>query len=259
MIIKVCGMRNADNIKQVSQIKEIDWMGFIFTDKSKRYALAENDFDTNTDKKKVGVFVDATIEDVVEKIEMYNLDIVQLHGEEPSEFVKLLKSRIEDESVKERGGSPLELEAEALANKAAHSLPASRGGAAAHQMIMKAFPVDSSFDFELTKPYEGIVDYFLFDAKGKEAGGNGIQFDWSVLDRYRGETPFLLAGGINPDSVDKIKAFHHDKCVGIDVNSGFEVEPGLKSNNKLNQFVKELCAAVPLWGQGLRSEIKRNV
>lgn len=199
-------MRDADNIQKVSQIEGIDWMGFIFTDKSKRYAFANDDFETNTDKKKVGVFVDATIEDVIDKIEKYNLNIVQLHGEESVSYIN-----------------------ELVTNEAAEAI-----------LVMKAFAVDSDFDFSITEEYEDEVDYFLFDAKGQEAGGNGIQFDWSVIDRYRGETPFLLAGGINPDSVDKIQDFHHEKCVGIDVNSGFEAKPGLKRNMDLQAFAGKL-------------------
>jgi len=207
-------MRNAENIQQVSQIEGVDWMGFIFTDKSKRYAQAEADFDTQTDKKKVGVFVDSTIEDVLDKTEKYNLDIIQLHGFETVEYCNELKKRT--------GGSPL--------------VPGAVRGIA----IMKAFPVDSDFDFSITEEYEDRVGYFLFDAKGRDAGGNGIQFDWSVLERYEGETPFLLAGGINPDSIDKIKNFNHPKWVGIDVNSGFEVEPGMKRIAALGAFVNSL-------------------
>ena len=93
-------------------------------------------------------------------------------------------------------------------------------------------------DLEATKPYEGLVDYFLFDTKGKSVGGNGEKFDWTVLDAYQGDTPFLLSGGIGPDDAERVKAFHHPKCIGIDLNSRFETAPAIKDINKLKEFIK---------------------
>ena len=106
--------------------------------------------------------------------------------------------------------------------------------------VIKAFNIATATDLEATKPYEGIVDYFLFDTKGKSIGGNGEKFDWSVLANYVGETPFLLSGGIGPDDAERVKAFHHPKCIGIDLNSRFETAPGLKDINKLKEFIKEI-------------------
>ena len=93
---------------------------------------------------------------------------------------------------------------------------------------------------EKTKAYEGIADYFLFDTKGKIVGGNGEKFDWTVLTAYEGATPFLLSGGIGPDDVQKVKQFHHQKCIGIDLNSRFESAPGLKDIDQLQTFIKQI-------------------
>ena len=98
----------------------------------------------------------------------------------------------------------------------------------------------SCADFVQTKAYEGIVDCFLFDTKGKSVGGNGEKFDWSVLDAYSGDTPFLLSGGIGPHDVECVKAFHHPRCIGIDMNSRFEISPALKDVNMLKGFIKQI-------------------
>lgn len=90
---------------------------------------------------------------------------------------------------------------------------------------------------EAIAPYEGLVDYFLFDTKGPSVGGNGEKFDWSILDAYNGDTPFLLSGGIGPDDAERIKSFNHPKCIGIDLNSRFEIEPGIKDTVKLKTFL----------------------
>ena len=107
-------------------------------------------------------------------------------------------------------------------------------------MILKAFNIATAEDLEQTKAYEGLVDYFLFDTKATLPGGSGQQFDWSILDAYTGGTPFLLSGGIGPDDAERIKAFHHEKCVGIDLNSRFELTPGLKDVNKLKSFLEKI-------------------
>ena len=106
--------------------------------------------------------------------------------------------------------------------------------------VIKAFNIADVKDLNQTKAYEGIVDYFLFDTKGKVVGGNGEKFDWSVLSSYHGETPFLLSGGIGPDDVEAVNSFHHSKCIGIDLNSRFEQAPALKDITKLSNFLKQL-------------------
>ena len=95
-------------------------------------------------------------------------------------------------------------------------------------------------DLLQTQPYEGLVDYFLFDAKGKSVGGNGEKFNWNVLDAYQGNTPFLLSGGIGSDDAERVNALYHPKCIGIDLNSRFELAPGLKDIDALRRFVIDI-------------------
>ena len=198
MMIKVCGMRDADNIQAVEQLG-IDWMGIIFWPQSSRYVAEIPDY-LPKQVRRVGVFVDASLEDIRQHVFDYQLDIIQLHGHETPTFAEALK--------------PLS--------------------------IIKAFNIADAEDLNQTKAYEGIVDYFLFDTKGKVVGGNGEKFDWSVLSFYHGETPFLLSGGIGPDDVEALNGFHHSQCIGIDLNSRFEVEPALKDIPKLRQFINQL-------------------
>ena len=150
--------------------------------------------------KRVGVFVDEDIEQVKRTADEYQLDMIQLHGHERPDYIRQLSGR----------------------------------------KVIKAFNIATSADLEATKPYEDIVDYFLFDTKGKSVGGNGAKFDWTVLADYVGETPFLLSGGIGPDDAARIRSFHHSQLAGIDLNSRFEITPGLKDINKLKEFIKEL-------------------
>lgn len=198
MIVKVCGMRDAENIRQLETLG-IDWMGMIFWPKSKRYVSMPPVY-LPQHVRKVGVFVDASLDAIRQHVEDYQLDIVQLHGQESPEMLKVLK--------------PLTL--------------------------IKAFNIATPEDLQKTEPYEGLADYFLFDTKGKSVGGNGKKFDWSVLDSYQGETPFLLSGGIGSEDAQDVKTFHHPKCIGIDLNSRFETEPGLKDITKLKQFLEAI-------------------
>lgn len=200
MIIKTCGMRDADNIRAVSELG-IDWMGFIFWPPSSRYVSEKPSF-LPTRQKRVGVFVDARIEEVRSKADEYALDLIQLHGSESPAFCERLKAN-------------------------------------SRQQLIKAFNIATQEDLEQTSPYEGLVDYFLFDTKAKMVGGNGTQFDWSVLSAYQGNTPFLLSGGIGPDDAEKVRNFHHPQLAGIDLNSRFELSPALKDIEKLKQFITE--------------------
>ena len=197
-MIKVCGMRDADNIQAVEQLG-IDWMGMIFWPKSSRFVTDVPSY-LPKQVRRVGVFVDASLEDIRQHVSDYQLDLIQLHGKETPAFAEALK--------------PLS--------------------------VIKAFNIADAEDLKQTKAYEGIVDYFLFDTKGKVVGGNGEKFDWSVLSSYHGETPFLLSGGIGPDDVEAIKSFRHPKCIGIDLNSRFETEPGMKDIGALREFLSEL-------------------
>ena len=198
MIVKVCGMRDAENIRQLETLG-IDWMGMIFWPKSKRHVSTPPVY-LPQHVRKVGVFVDASLDAIRQHVEDYHLDIVQLHSQESPEMLKVLK--------------PLTL--------------------------IKAFNIATPEDLQKTEPYEGLADYFLFDTKGKSVGGNGEKFDWSVLDNYQGKTPFLLSGGIGPEDAEVVKTFHHPKYIGIDLNSRFETEPGLKDITKLKQFLEAI-------------------
>ena len=106
--------------------------------------------------------------------------------------------------------------------------------------IIKAFNVNENFDFETTLPYEKVADYFLFDTKTPLHGGSGQKFDWRLLDKYTGHIPFLLSGGIGPDDAEEILKINHPKLTGIDVNSGFEDEPGVKNIEKLKNFIDQI-------------------
>ena len=203
ILIKVCGMRDADNIREVEKLG-IDWMGFIFWPKSSRYVSARPAY-LPQKCKRVGVFVNATIDDIRQHIADYSLDIVQLHGHESTDSIRSLRSLCGDVIS-----------------------------------IIKAFNIATKEDLNATTPYAGLVDYFLFDTKGPSVGGNGEKFDWSVLEAYNGDTPFLLSGGIGPDDAERILDYHHPKCIGIDLNSRFEIEPGIKDITKLKTFLNDV-------------------
>jgi phosphoribosylanthranilate isomerase len=198
MIIKVCGMRGADNIREVEALG-IDLMGFIFWPKSSRF-VAKRPTCLPTKCKRVGVFVDEDIKTIKRIADDYALDYIQLHGHESPEYCIQLKG----------------------------------------MHLIKAFNIATTEDLKQTETYTGHVDYFLFDTKGKSVGGNGEKFDWTVLDSYAGDTPFLLSGGIAPDDAERLKAFHHPKCIGIDLNSRFEKAPGLKDVEELRRFLQNV-------------------
>jgi len=208
-LIKVCGMREAENIREVEALGP-DWMGFIFWEKSKRNVSKIPPY-LPIACKRVGVFVDESPDTIIAFAREYSLDLIQLHGQESPEFIQHLLS---------------------LCSANCDSIAIPR--------LIKAFNIATVEDLEKTKPYEGIVDFFLFDTKGKMVGGNGEQFDWSILNHYHGSTPFLLSGGIGPNDVEHVRSFHHTSCIGIDLNSRFELEPGLKDTDKLKIFIKQI-------------------
>jgi phosphoribosylanthranilate isomerase len=197
-MIKVCGMREAENIREVEALG-IDMMGFIFWPKSGRYVSEQPEY-LPTKCQRVGVFVDEDPGLVKRIANSYGLDYVQLHGSESPAYIFQLRGL----------------------------------------HVIKAFNISIAEDLLQTQPYEGLVDFFLFDAKGKSVGGNGEKFNWDVLDAYQGATPFLLSGGIGPDDAERVNAFYHPKCIGIDLNSRFELSPGLKDVAKLKEFMCNL-------------------
>ena len=203
MKIKVCGMKHPDNIRGLGTLP-IDFMGMIFYEKSPRYVDKLTLEDLNLLPQyieRVGVFVNAKIDLIIEKVNQYGLDLIQLHGNESPEFCKELN----------------------------HTLP-----------IIKAFSISDVMDIERTKAYDGLQGYFLFDTKTPQYGGSGQKFDWAILDSYTGHTPFLLSGGISIDDATEIRKIKHPQFYGIDLNSKFEKEPGLKDIELLQQFIKEL-------------------
>ena len=201
--VKICGMRNAENIREVEALG-IDLMGFIFWPKSSRY-VSERPAYLPTQCKRVGVFVNEDAEIIKRIAEDYALDAIQLHGSESPEYAQRLRSVYGDSVA-----------------------------------VIKAFNIATAADLEATKPYEGLVDYFLFDTKAQLPGGSGQQFDWRVLADYHGETPFLLSGGIGPDDTERVKTFNHPKCIGIDLNSRFELSPAHKDIDKLKSFLEKV-------------------
>ena len=209
LVIKVCGMREAANIREIEALG-IEWLGLIFWPKSSRYVSERPDY-LPRNVKRVGVFVDEAPEKIVSISRLYGLDYIQLHGHESISDINRLR--------------------QVIADQGSDTIP---------PQLIKAFSIATDSDLEQTKAYEGHVDYFLFDTKGPSVGGNGIQFDWEVLNAYHGHTPFLLSGGIGPDDAARIQAFHHPQCIGIDLNSRFEISPGLKDINKLKTFIQSL-------------------
>lgn len=204
LAVKICGMKFPSNIVEVAALNP-DFMGFIFYPKSPRYAESlDVDVLSKIPRRilKIGVFVNETEDEILEKVKKYSLQGVQLHGSESEEFCYGLKM--------------------------------------AGLIVLKAFPVVVASDFSITEHYEGACDFFLFDTKTPDHGGSGRKFDWSLLDEYKGETSFLLSGGIAIEDVDAISSIKHPKFAGIDLNSKFEVSPGLKDVELLKQFTKEI-------------------
>lgn len=189
-------MKYEDNIGDLQRL-EPDWMGFIFYERSPRYIAEPPDLSDVT-AKKIGVFVDADDTFIIKKIKTFQLDGLQFHGRETPEICENYRKR--------------------------------------NLIIIKSFSIDRGFDFSETVIYEGSCDYFLFDTKGISPGGTGKMFDWNILSKYHGETPFLLSGGIHPESVEALKEFSHPKWAGIDINSQFEVDPGFKNISLIQNF-----------------------
>lgn len=199
-LIKVCGMTEAENIRDVEELG-VDMIGFIFYPKSPR-CLCEMPEYLPAKARRVGVFVNESKENILVYADRFGLQYIQLHGTESPEYCRSLRS------------SGLHL--------------------------IKAFSISLPKDMLVISAYKGLCDYYLFDTKTPQYGGSGNQFDWNLLHRYNGNTPFLLSGGINPYSVKAIREFHHPKLAGIDINSRFETAPGIKDVERIEKFVQEL-------------------
>lgn len=183
-----------------------DYLGFIFYPKSKRFVGFEPSSEIMAivpdTIKKVGVFVDETPEKVLEIVQLWNLNVVQLHGLETPDYCK----QIQHSGI----------------------------------TVFKAFSVDESFDFVTLEAYSGVCDFFLFDTKGQLPGGTGQKFNWQLLENYKGNVPFFLSGGIGPDDLEAILNFRHPQLFGIDINSSFEIRPALKDAEKVQKFIHEI-------------------
>lgn len=195
-------MKYEDNMKAVAALRP-DFMGFIFFDRSSRFF--ENQIPQLPESiKKVGVFVDAPIDQVKQLIKTHSLDMIQLHGKESPEYCNEF----------------IGIE------------------------IIKVFSIKDSFDFNTLLPYEAVCDYYLFDTKGQLPGGNGYTFNWNVLEDYPSTKPYFLSGGIGLNEIENVKKFlktpYSKYCYAIDVNSKFELKPGLKNTDELEKFRYEL-------------------
>lgn len=200
MKLKVCGMREAENIQSLLNVKP-DFIGMIFYPKSSRFVTTTPEINFG-DIPKVGVFVNASITEIEEKALQYDLKWLQLHGNEPVEQVKELK---------EKG-----------------------------YQVIKVFSVLDSLPTEQMMLYEPYVDYFLFDTKTPKYGGSGHQFDWSILKGYGLKKPFFLSGGIDLDDIEKIKEMNLELLYAIDVNSRFELSPAVKDIEKIKALKAKL-------------------
>lgn len=205
MQLKICGMKHPQNIAEIAALNP-DYLGFIFYKKSKRYVGEDFDealaYHLPKGIKKVGVFVDATMEFVCSKVKRYGLDLVQLHGEETPDYCRDLQMR--------------------------------------NIIVIKVFSVGQTFDFSQLEPYKPHCDYFLFDTKGKEKGGNGVTFNWDILKHYDNEVPFFLSGGLSLENIENVRTLSNLNVVAIDVNSGFEIEPAFKDVQKVQRLIDVL-------------------
>lgn len=198
MKIKVCGLKDPENIKAVAALQP-DYMGFINYKLTPRFIEnlpvdVLNSLPASI--QKTGVFVNDSLENISALIKEYGFDAIQLHGYENPEFCDALKKRV---------------------------------------TVLKAFGMEEDFDFKQLKAYVGYVDYFLFDTKTHIHGGSGQTFNWQILDKYTLDVPFFLSGGLSPDNIEQVLTIKHPKFYGVDLNSKFEISPGIKDIEKLSK------------------------
>lgn len=203
MIIKVCGMRDRQNIKDICSL-DIDMLGLNFYPASSRF-IAQYDKSSveliPDSIKRVGVFVNASYDFVLDKLQTYSLDYVQLHGDESVEYCTLIQE----------------------------TAP-----------VIKVFRIDEEFDMSTIDKFESCAAYYLFDTRTKSFGGSGKKFNWEMLDQYKGSKPFMLSGGIGPADALDLLQFRHQQFAGIDINSKFELAPAVKSKNSIHTFLTVL-------------------
>lgn len=206
--IKVCGMRDPENILQVASLGP-QYLGFIFYPDSPRYVGKDFELPQNLPSsfKKVGVFVNESTDVMLSLAEKVGFEFVQLHGIESVEQSRTLK--------------------------------------ASGLNVIKVFSVDDAFNFEVTRAYKNVVDYFLFDTKGKFYGGNARTFNWNILRKYDQEIPFFLSGGLSPENVGELGDIQSMNLHALDLNSGVELSPGLKSLEKIKAIIKQTTSQGP--------------
>lgn len=209
LLVKVCGMKNKENIQALIRLKP-DFIGYIFYPNSPRYVEPEIAHSliekVPSFVRKVGVFVNSSIEDMVDKVISMRLDYVQLSGHESLSFVKRLNH--------------------------------------ANIPIIKAVHINEAEDLEKAYKFAPFISKFLFDTKTDVFGGSGLKFDWNILQSYNGDVPFFLSGGIGPGEVNDILTFKHPKFEGIDINSKFEIAPGLKNIELIQSFLYTIRGSV---------------
>jgi phosphoribosylanthranilate isomerase len=205
MKLKICGLNNPDNLLDIVNL-EPDFIGFIFYSKSKRYVANNISHEQlmliSKSVKKVGVFVNEDL-DVVQRVyDQFNLDYVQLHGEENQDYCEKL-----------------------------HLM---------HVPLIKAFRISESFNFQTLNAYAPFCSFFLFDTAGVNPGGNGIKFNWKLIDNYDLKVPFFLSGGIGYNDINLISKLSFEMLYAIDINSQFEIKPGIKDVKKAKKFINKI-------------------
>lgn len=201
--IKVCGMRDEKNIREVAALRP-DFMGFIFYPHSKRYYGTDyfHIRQVSEEIKKVGVFVDEKPDVMLKVASLCGLDFIQLHGSESEAICREMKS--------------------------------------AGYRVIKVFPIDNEFDFTSLSEYSEVCDYFMFDRKTDGYGGSGIKFDWKILEMYDLSVPYFLSGGIGPGDDKSIVKIENPSLFAVDINSRFEIQPGLKNIQSIGSFIDSI-------------------
>jgi phosphoribosylanthranilate isomerase len=203
--IKVCGMRDESNIRELVGIHP-DYIGFIFYSGSERYV--GNNFDKGIldyipdSIYKVGVFVKADKNYIIERTKTYGLNLIQLHGGESAEFCREVS----------HNGIP----------------------------IIKVFSINEGFDFNSVIPFKQFCKYFMFDTECRTYGGSSRKFNWDSLNQYDNEKPVFLSGGIGPEDADSVKELDNLNIHAVDINSRFEKAPGLKDISQIRKFIKNI-------------------
>lgn len=233
--LKICGMLHPENLREVAALQP-DYLGFIFFKGSKRYAgdvLPEVLAALPENIKRTGVFVNETLETVLSLVHKYQLNALQLHGTESPAYCRDLKVRLSEMMASD----PAELNANSIAVRTKASEKTETIGKV---QLIKAFGISEAFDFSRLNLYLGTVDYFLFDTQTPDHGGSGKKFDWQLLTKYTLDLPYFLSGGIGVESAEMLNSIVDHRLFAIDVNSKFEIEPGVKDLEKLKVFKSKL-------------------